>query len=671
MEKLNKKKASILTKLLVSILPLVVLSIVIIIAVSISNLSKSMTKSAHQNLQAETKANVFELGVWTQDIISTLNTIKGALETVDFKDSKEMLSYLQTTYKAYKDFPSGVYAGDASGMYLDASGWVPDADYVVTERGWYKEGITHENIEFGEPYVDADTGQFVVSATALVKRSEYDKMVMSADVFLDDVSKMVSSISIMDSKTGYSFLVDTSSDTILAHKDSSWNAQIISSSKDNSLMSDVAGIIKNPDGQVHTFQDNGEEIYTLVMPVENTTWVLVSCISADEVLETVNNQIIVMSSIATVAIIVVVLVVTFIIRSIVKPIKRLTGDISQISEGDFTISVHTDSNDEIGVMGNSLEGYIGVMRGIINTIHDVSTDLDEKAAAGRNIAQVLNETASDQYNAMKDIQNTMNNFVEAIAQLAQDATSLAQSVDVANNHSNTANEQMLKTVEIAKNGHLDMTAVQEDMDKMVSSLNELTSLVEKVGSSTVEINNIVQLIENIAVQTNLLSLNASIEAARAGEAGRGFAVVAMEIGNLAVESSNSAHKIGQIIQDVNEQVQGMVDKSRESTEVMEQSSESIGKAVTTFNEIYNYIEKIEYVMKNIINEIGNVDEVAGNMAAISQEQSASAEEVMASIDTLTDQASQVKEESKQVSENSDVISDASVNLAKEMSFFKI
>ena len=206
---------------------------------------------------------------------------------------------------------------------------------------------------------------------------------------------------------------------------------------------------------------------------------------------------------------------------------------------------------------------------------------------------------------------------------------------------------------------------------MVRSLSELTDHEENVGDSTVEINNIVQLIENIASQTNLLSLNASIEAARAGEAGRGFAVVATEIGNLAVESSNSAHKIQQIIQVVNEQVRGMVDKARESTEVMEQSSLSIDKAVKTFNEIYEDIEKTEHILQDIMNEIRNVDEVATNMAAISEEQSASAEEILASIDILTEHASQITEESKQVAGYSDVISDASVNLSEDMKFFKL
>lgn len=671
MGNIQKKKTSILTKLLGTVIPLTVVAIVIVIFISISNLSAAMKESAYENLKSETKANVNELGAWTQDIISTLNTIRGTLEVVPFDNLEEEYAYLQTTDGMNDSFPLGVYIGDANGLYLDASGWVPGDDYVVTERDWYKEGLTHESIAFGRPYLDAESGQFVVSATALVKQDQYKNMVMASDVYLDNVSEMVSEIKIMGSETGYSFLVDTSSNMILAHRDKEWNAKEISSSSENTLMAGVVGIMSNPDGRVQTLEDDGEKYYTLVMPVENTSWVLVSCISKDEVLQTVNRQIFILVLVAVFSIVILTMVINLIIRNIIKPVKMLTQDISKIAEGDFAINTNATSNDEIGTMGKALGGYIGVMRGIINTIHGISADLDEKAGAGRNTAQVLNETATEQYDSMRDMQATINELVNSVNQLAQDATTLAQSVNVTNEHSSTANEQMQKTVEIARDGYSDMTNVQDGMQKMVLSLNELVDTVEKVGDSTVEINNIVQLIENIASQTNLLSLNASIEAARAGEAGRGFAVVATEIGNLAIESSNSAHKIEQIIEVVNEQVRGMVEKAEESTEVMEQSSEAIDKAVKTFNEIYEDIEETEHILQDIMKEVHNVDEVATNMAAISEEQSASAEEILASIEILTEHAAQITEESKQVAGYSDVISDASVNLAEDMKFFKL
>lgn len=667
----KNKKMSILTKLLGTIIPLTVIVIVVVIYISISSLSSAMKESAYQSLQAETKANVNKLSAWTTEIISTLDTIQFTLENIPFESTEEELAFFEATSGKYDSFPSGLYAGDASGLYLDGSGWIPSDDYIVTERGWYQEGLSHSTVTFGEPYVDAETGQFVVSATALLNRTDRNKMVMSADVYLNSVSELVSQITIMDSETGYSFLVDTSCDTILAHRDTTWNAETISPASENVFMAGVAEKVSNPDGQIHTLADNGKEYYTLVMPVENTTWVLVSCIAVDEVMAEVNSQTMLLGIIALVSIVILAIIITIIIRNIIMPVKMLTSDISKITEGDFTIYINTSSNDEIGVMGHALEEYIGIMRGIINTIHGISADLDEKAGAGRNTAQVLNETAVEQYNSMRDMQTTINELVNSVTQLAQDATMLAQSANITNEHSDNANRQMEKTVSIARDGHADMTAVQDGMDKMVQSMNELTKLVEKVGESTIEINNIVQLIENIASETNLLSLNASIEAARAGEAGRGFAVVATEIGNLAVESSNSAHKIGQIIQEVNLQVTGMVDKARESTEVMNLSSESINKAVTTFNEIYEDIELTESILQNIMKEIHNVDEVASNMAAISEEQSASAEEILASIELLTEHAKHITNESEQVAGYSDVISNASVDLAEDMKFFKI
>lgn len=400
MNNIRKRRTSILSKLLGSTIPLTVLAIAIVIFISITSLSTAMTNSAYQSLQAETKANVNEISAWTQDIVSTLNAVQNTLEEVAFGSDAAELAYMKTTVGVNESFPSGIYVGDASGVYLDASGWVPDVGFVPSERDWYKEGLNHASVAFGDPYIDAESGQFIVSATALLDRLDRNKMVMAADVYLNDVSALVSQITIMDSTTGYSFLVDTSSETILAHKNTEYIAQKISTSDTNELMAGVASIMEHPDGQVHTLKDDGSEYYTLVMPVENTTWVLVSCISVDEVLEDVNSQVVLLATVAVVSIIILAVVIAFIIRTIVSPVKAVTEDIEKIAEGDFTVNVNSKSNDEIGVMGSALDGYIGVMRGIINTIHGISANLDEKAGAGRQTAQILNETATEQYESM-------------------------------------------------------------------------------------------------------------------------------------------------------------------------------------------------------------------------------------------------------------------------------
>lgn len=222
----TKMLKGIKAKLLKILLPCIAIAIISIIVISYMASKKIIVQEAKNLLRAESKMNAKELETWTTGILNTLDMLQNTLETVPMDEETEK-TYLATTVNMNQDFPNGVYIGDDHGKYIDMSGWVPDADYGITERDWYKEGLTHKSFAFGTPYRDADTGEFIVSATTLLKTSNGAKTVAAADVFLNYASKMVSDIKVMDD--GYAFLVDKNSHTILAHKDQKLVAQTISS----------------------------------------------------------------------------------------------------------------------------------------------------------------------------------------------------------------------------------------------------------------------------------------------------------------------------------------------------------------------------------------------------------------------------------------------------------
>lgn len=196
------------------------------------------------------------------------------------------------------------------------------------------------------------------------------------------------------------------------------------------------------------------------------------------------------------------------------------------------------------------------------------------------------------------------------------------------------------------------------MKHIVDSMQQLAEVVENVGVSTKEINEIIKMIGDIAAQTNLLSLNASIEAARAGEAGRGFAVVAGEIGTLADNSAHSVQQIGEIIANINGQVDTMVERTRESVTTIQENTLAVNKAYETFHTIYTDINSTSEIVTSMIEEIEQVNDVASNMAAISEEQSASAEEISATIEVLAANAQTVTQESTQVEECAEVVAES-------------
>ncbi len=671
-KKQRRKNGSLLTKLLLTILPLVAVSVFGVMAVGVVNLNDQLNTAINRSMQEEAATHTSEISGWASEVIQYLSVVTMTIENGDYKaESKELLDYLENTLGLHAACPNGVYGGSEDGTYIDGSGWVPGADYIVKERGWYKEGLAHDTVQFGEPYLDADTGEMVVSATVLLKNIDKKNMVMSSDVFLSEITDIISELKVMNTESGYGFLVDKATSTIIAHKDNSFNARVISATDSDPFLAEMTRIMNTADGSVREKEIDGVSYFVTLTPIEHTGWVLITSVLKEEALQDLYDLIRVYMIIGFVSILVVSLVVARVIISSIKPVKKLTNHLIQIAEGDFTVDIEVKGNDEIAQMSLAMKQYIQVMKGVIETINGISDELNSNASNSKVSSEILSHTADEQQKSMQSMQSAVNELARSVTELAHDATSLAQIVDVTNKEGSEAGERMRNTVSITKEGHRDMLEIQQVMKKMVASMEELAVVVEEVGKSTDEINEIMKLIEDIASQTNLLSLNASIEAARAGEAGRGFAVVAGEIGHLAEGSTKSVHKVGEIVNTINAHVASMVNKTRQSVSAINANASSINKACDTFDMIVEDIGSTNEAIENIMGRIANVDQVASNMAAISEEQSASAEEVLATIEVLAENSLKITEESKGVEKNSVIVADSANVLVENMKFFKV
>lgn len=217
----------------------------------------------------------------------------------------------------------------------------------------------------------------------------------------------------------------------------------------------------------------------------------------------------------------------------------------------------------------------------------------------------------------------------------------------------------------------DMERVGEELENIRISIRNLETAVNKVGKASGEIVTIVQMIGNIAEETNLLSLNASIEAARAGEAGRGFAVVASEIGTLANNSADFAEHISKLIDEVNALVSDAVHQTGDSAEDIGRSSELIHTAIDTFEKIFGNIQETNEMIEHMVGKINEVDEVAANVAAISEEQAASSDEILATSENMLEQAKGIAKNSAYVAEESKSLTSSSEELANQVKLFRI
>lgn len=480
-------------------------------------------------------------------------------------------------------------------------------------------------------------------------------------------------LSVMD--CGYAFLVDTDTGKILAHSNTDIKNTSILDADPSSFLGQINTMITEISAygelEVKELKDDSETYYVVTQPFNSMPWVLVTCLPesyiTDDLVPLYGKLLIVVVALLLIT----TVLVSIIVRRTISPVKKLTGVLTEIADGDFTVDIKTSGNDEISVMSIALRDFVSIMKEVISDIREVSNQLNSHSASTKKVSEELSDTSQTQAESMGDMQVTLDQVANAIQELAQHASTLAEVVDTTNHEGNAASQKMEQTVAVATKGREDMEQVSQKMDAIVSAMKELAQSVTEVGDSTEQINSIVKLISEIAAQTNLLSLNAAIEAARAGDAGRGFSVVAEEIRKLAEISSNSATQIAAIIAQVNTQVKAMVTRTGESVSYIETNSALITSSCEIFDNIYTDVASTSDALKNIVKQMQQVDDVASNIAALSEEQSASTEEILASTHVLAENSLHISDDSKAVADSAETVSEASFTLSEHMKRFKI
>lgn len=662
------KKVGLKAKLIGAVLPCVAGVLLLIIIFGYVTSKNIVNDSANARLKAEAEAVTNDINGWFSEKLKALETVHGTLEAHKLTE-EELISYLTYTTKIDEAMPNGVYIGDAQNNYADAV-WTPEDGFIPSERDWYKEGMTHEKVTLGVPYLDANSGEFVVSATSKVSNVLGKDAVMSADIFLNHISELISQYTVLD--TGYCFLADTSETeaVIMAHP----NEQFLNMTSANLASDSVETIALKYAGEDKTITTitAGKKEYLLgVNQIENSNLVIFSCVSMDNILEDTRQLLVKFSMIFAFGMLIVVVVIERMTHMIVKPILGLTKNIKAMSEGNFCIEVLAKGKDEVAIMSRQLQEFMKNMRGMIKDIDDASENMTNQAKNSLSISEELYGSAQTQASSMQELKVTVEQMADSVMVVANNATSLADIVSEAGEKGRTASTKMEETVSVSKQGREDMESIESAMKQIEHSVGELQHVVSAVGKSTEEISNFVNIIGKIAAQTNLLSLNASIEAARAGEAGRGFAVVAGEIGELADTSKEAVVKISKITGEINAQVADTIRQTAESLKCIHENGQQVAKTCDTFTVIYNTIDAAENIVNDMVKNIHEVDEVAASVAAITQEQSASTEEILATAESLTQLAEDVTKNSHGVADDAKTLAETSHTLAEHMKGFQV
>ncbi|MCR5671663.1 MAG: methyl-accepting chemotaxis protein [Butyrivibrio sp.] len=664
MEKNGKKKRirKISTKLLTYIVPLVVITIIVLVAVSSRISETRMTEMATETLESSIDNQGENIESWLNENLKYFSTVKHVIESKHMTDL-ELQIVLDSYYGYDKNSPEGFYIGTAAGKLYKAR-LSPFEESDVLNSIWYKQGLSRVDMAYGTAY-EKSTGETVVSATGIVNDGGEELRVIGVDVSLNAISIIVNSGVKMSNAS--SFLVDTTDNTILAHRDNSLVFSTLSTGSKDPILAGAARAISDGDLTTQTIGN----YMTAFREIKGTDWVLVSYIPTKVILRSVRQLGNILIIIGAVAVVLIVLSILYVVKKVVAPLGHISDNIKAMSEGDFTIEVDTRSNDEIGVMGGKISEFVTSMRSMLASISQESDKLKEESDSSDMVSKSMFDASQSQSEAMKQLNETVDQLATAVNDIASNATTLAQVVADTRENSEKANESMKETVGISEKGRQDMEKVSEAMSGIENANSELVESINKVGSASEEITAIVGMISEIADETNLLSLNASIEAARAGEAGRGFAVVATQIAKLAQTSAQSANSISALIDEVHRLIADAVGQAQASAESIRENSELINVAVDTFEQIYTNIEASNALIEAMIEDVGKVDEVATNVAAISEEQAASADEILATSENMVQMAENITKNSQDVADNSQELADTSKTLTSYVQKFRI
>ncbi|MGH8333215.1 MAG: methyl-accepting chemotaxis protein, partial [Pseudomonas fluorescens] len=457
----------------------------------------------------------------------------------------------------------------------------------------YKDAVNSSGPTVTEPYIDATTGNLVITVVNAISKAGQIQGVAGGDLGLQAIADSINALDF--NGMGYAFLVSADG-KILVHPD---KALVMKTLKDvypqetPRISSDISEVRVDGKTRIVTFAP--------IKGLPSLNWYIGLSVDKDKAFSML-SEFRDSALIATViAVLIIIGLLSLLIRFLMQPMQVMTRAMQDIAEGegDLTKRLTIQTQDEFGILGTAFNRFVERVHGSIREVSSATEQVNEVAL------RVVSASNSSMLNS--DEQSSRSNSVAAaINQLGAAAQEIARNAAQASHQASDARG-------LAAEGQQVVERTIQAMNTLSGMLGTSSGNIENLNSKTVNIGQILEVITSISQQTNLLALNAAIEAARAGEAGRGFAVVADEVRNLAHRTQESAQQVQTMIEEL--QV-----GARESVSTMSQSQRHSLESV----EIANLAGER---LNSVTLRIGEIDGMNQSVATATEEQTAVVESI--------------------------------------------
>ena len=330
-------------------------------------------------------------------------------------------------------------------------------------------------------------------------------------------------------------------------------------------------------------------------------------------------------------------------RSVIRPLTALVGVAESVAEGDLHVSDIKSSNDEFGQVQNAMAKMVHNLRDMVGRITDTTATVASSSQELASTASELERNSQTQTNGIETTVTAMTEMVQTIQDVSGNAI----------NTSDSAGRMKL----IALEGQKALVDTSKELFSFAEIVRQSAEKTEALGTKSEAINEIVEIIKDIADQTNLLALNASIEAARAGEMGRGFAVVADSVRQLAHRTLESSGEISRNVKDMHDEVDASVLIMKKERQAIEGIIQHIDGTLKSMGDIVEHVEQVFGMVQTI--------------ATATEEQSATAEDVNRTMVGINDVTRQLTVSVVEIKGTSESFAKLAGDLQQMVSWFKL